>query len=139
MSLEPSVSQLVLNYDLAGAQVPTQKFVLTLLGHHDYPPEPWEYFNKILGATRDGGALGYICGTKIIEAPASAVMTHLSRKGEKLPNNLWILKNQQNLYMISEEFCMRGVIPILDGLEPISRAINNRFLARSIYLSEMKS
>lgn len=48
MDFKPMMSESVMKYDLTGAQLPSDKFVLTLFGHHDYPPpEPWEYLDKI--------------------------------------------------------------------------------------------
>lgn len=132
------MSETVWKHDLTGAQIPTGKFVLTLFGHHDYPPpEPWEYFDQIVYATVDGGVLGYIFGTMIIEAHPGLVMIYLCRKGEELPHDLQILKNRKNLYAIPKEFGMRGAIPILDGVDHILKGINNQFLANLIYVSEM--
>lgn len=136
MDFKPMMSESVMKYDLTGAQLPSDKFVLTLFGHHDYPPpEPWEYLDKILDATINGGVLGYIIGTMIIEAPAGLVLIYLSRKGEELPHDFQILKHRKNLYAIPKEFCMRGAIPLLNGVDHIIRAINNRFLASRIYHS----
>lgn len=135
MNFKPMMSEIVLHYDLTGAQLPADKFVLTLFAHHEYPPEPSEYFQKILNATINGGVLGFICTTMLIEAPASTALIYLSRKGENLPDDFEILRVQNKFYEVREEFRMRGVMPILDGLEPMISVINSRFLASRIYHS----
>lgn len=139
MSLKPMMSPLVLHHDLTGPHLPTQKYVLTLFGHHDYPPEPWEYLDKMLDATQHGGVLGFIFATMVIEAPTSAVLIYLSRKGEALPSDYQTLKHREYLYELTKEFCMRAAMPMMDGVEPIMRAINNRFIANRIYLASLNS